>query len=290
VRPAAKTKNIQLQLQLDPLAGPISGDAERLQQVVWNLLTNAVKFTPDGGQVHVKSERVDSYVHITVRDSGKGIDFKFLPDVFDRFRQADQTSTRAYGGLGLGLSIVRQIVELHGGTIHAHSEGAGLGSTFVVQLPLSTARPEIEEPDLHDTGGNAATLDGVAQLKPWRILVVDDELDTREFLRLVLNQCGLEVMTAGSSAEALELFQLSHPDVLVSDIGMPGEDGYSLIGKVRAWEGTHGGCVPAIAMTAYASRGDRIHALEAGFQVHLPKPVDPAELVALVASLAERSG
>jgi hypothetical protein len=212
-----------------------------LQQVVWNLLTNAVKFTPDGGQVHVKSERVDPYVHITVRDSGKGIDFKFLPDVFDRFRQADQTSTRAYGGLGLACPSCARLWNCMAEPFMPTAKVRAWGLASSCSCPCPQHARKWKSPDLHGTSSGSETLDGVAQLKPWRILVVDDELDTREFLRLTLNQCGLEVMAAGSAAEALELFQLSQPDVLVSDIGMPEEDGYSLIGKVRAWKGRTAG-------------------------------------------------
>jgi len=291
VLPAAEAKNIRLQVLLDPQVGPVSGDAARLQQVVWNLLTNAIKFTPKGGRVQIRLERVNSHVEITVSDSGKGIDSEFLPHVFARFRQADQKSTRAHGGLGLGLSIVRQLVELHGGSVHAESEGDGQGATFVVQLPLMVMRREVKKQERrHPTTGGGMVLDCPTQLDNLRVLIVDDEEDTRELLRVVLEQCGSEVVTAGSAMEALVALEKSKPDVLISDIGMPEEDGYALISKVRALSAMRGGKVPAIALTAYARTDDRVRALMAGFQVHLPKPIEPVELVAVVASLVGRTG
>jgi len=264
--------------------------------VIWNLLTNAVKFTPKEGRVQVRLERVNSHVEIIVTDTGQGIEAEFLPHIFDRFRQADQTSTRAHGGLGLGLSIVQQLVELHGGMIHAQSAGAGQGTTFVVQLPLMAAHHAPEQEDRrHPTARNLtrsqnSLFDCPPQLEQLRILVVDDEADTRALLCAILESCGSQVMTAASAAEAMQMLEQGPPDVLVSDIGMPGEDGYSLIGKVRAWEAQHGGRVPAIALTAYARVEDRVRALMAGFQVHVPKPIEPAELIAVVASLAGRTG
>ncbi|MGI9106093.1 MAG: ATP-binding protein [Pyrinomonadaceae bacterium] len=293
VRPAAEAKDIRLHVLLDTQAGPISGDDARLQQVVWNLLTNAVKFTPNGGRVEVRLERINSHVEVTVSDSGRGIDPKFLPHVFDRFRQADQTTTRSHGGLGLGLSIVRQLVELHGGTVYVESEGAGRGATFVVQLPLMNARRQNSEmPERRHPQPGVVALPGCPpQLVGLRVLVVDDEEDSRDLLRMVLEQCGVEVTTAGSAAEALELYKRSAPDILLSDIGMPEEDGYELIRKVRAWETQKdGGRVPAIALTAYARVQDRVRALNAGYQVHVPKPTEPLELIAVVASLAGRTG
>jgi PAS domain S-box-containing protein len=291
IRPAADARQIRLQALLDPQAGPVSGDPSRLQQVIWNLLTNAVKFTPKGGRVQVRLERVNSHVEITVSDTGQGIAPEFLPHVFDRFRQADQTYTRTHGGLGLGLSIVRQLVELHGGTVHAESTGLGQGATFVVQLPVMVARWQAEQPQRrHPAAGGSAALECPPSLSGLRVLVVDDEADTRILLRAMLEQCGSEVMTAASAAEALELFEQSRPDVLLSDIGMPGEDGYALIGRVRKLEAESGGRVPAIALTAYARAEDRLRALKSGFQVHLPKPIEPIELVTVVASLAGRTG
>jgi len=291
VRPAAEARNIRLQVLLDPQVGPVSGDPDRLQQVVWNLLTNAVKFTPKGGRVQVRLERINSHVEITVSDSGRGIDSEFLPHVFDRFRQADQKSTRAHGGLGLGLSIVRQLVELHGGSVHAESDGEGQGATFVVQLPLMVMRRGVEQQERrHPTAGGSMALDCPPQLDNLRVLIVDDEEDTRDLLRVALEQCGSKVVTAGSAMEALEALEKTKPDVLISDIGMPEEDGYALISKVRALSAARGGKVPAIALTAYARTEDRVRALMAGFQVHLPKPIEPVELMAVVASLVGRTG
>jgi PAS domain S-box-containing protein len=290
VRPAAQAKEIQIETDVDPAVGAITGDADRLQQVVWNLLSNAVKFTPEKGRVQVSLERVDSHIQITVNDTGKGIAPEFLPFIFDRFRQADQTTTRRQGGLGLGLSIVRQLVELHGGRVRAESAGAGRGASFIVRLPTAIAASEsvgeeqiraaraekeqIEMPCEHDLGG-------------LRILVVDDEADSRRLVCVVLEQCGAEVVTAGSAAEALSELQNASFDVLVSDVGMPEVDGYMLIGRVRALPGEKGGRVPAIALTAYARVEDRVRALSAGFQSHLSKPIEPVELIAVVASLAK---
>jgi signal transduction histidine kinase/CheY-like chemotaxis protein len=290
-RPTAEAKAIRLQTVIDPQAGPVSGDTDRLQQVVWNLLTNAIKFTPKGGRVQVRLERINSHVEITVSDTGRGISEEFLPHVFDRFRQADGTTTRTHGGLGLGLSIVRQLVELHGGAVSAESAGEGQGSSFTVQLPVMVTRREVFKSERrHPTADGSISFDCPPSLEGLRVLVVDDEQDTRDLLRAVLEQCGSEVTTAASAAEALEAFQQSKPDVLISDIGMPEEDGYLLIGKVRALEAGLGKRVPAIALTAYARVEDRVRALTAGFHVHVPKPIEPVELVAVVASLTGRTG
>lgn len=292
VRPAAEAKNIGLQSLIDPLAGPISGDAARLQQVIWNLLTNAIKFTPKGGRVHVKLERVDSHVEITVSDSGIGISHEFLPYVFDRFRQADAATTRLHGGLGLGLSIVRQLAELHGGTVRVESAGEGKGATFIISLPFIAMIGEQVEPEgIHPTASqHSAPLDCPPSLDGLRVLVVDDEEDTRDLLRAVLENCGSEVTTAASVAEAMKAIETLPPDVLVSDLGMPGEDGYSLIARVRALPAERGGQTPAAALTAYARVEDRLRVLRSGFQIHLPKPVEPVELVTVVANLAVRIG
>jgi signal transduction histidine kinase/CheY-like chemotaxis protein len=296
LRPTAEAKGIRLQSLLDTKAGPVSGDPDRLQQVVWNLLSNAIKFTPKGGRVQVRLERVNSHVEIIVSDSGKGISTEFLPHVFDRFRQADGTSTRRHGGLGLGLSIVRQLVELHGGSVGVESAGENQGATFVVQLPVmvTSRQPDATGtlPRRHPTsGGDGLSFDCPPSLEGLRVLVVDDEPDTRRLLRTVLERCGTEVTTAASAAEALASFTQSKPDIIISDIGMPGEDGYELIGKLRAAEaGSGGGRTPAIALTAYARVEDRVRALNAGFQVHVPKPIEPVELLAVVASLAGRTG
>jgi PAS domain S-box-containing protein len=294
IRPAAVAKNIRLQTLLDTATGAISGDPDRLQQVIWNLLTNAVKFTPKGGRVQIHLERVNSYVELIVSDTGKGIAPKFLPSVFDRFRQADQTSTRRQGGLGLGLSIARQIVEMHGGTVQVESEGEGKGASFVVKLPLSITVPHTEikgEERVHPTASKElASLDCAPELKDLRVLVVDDEEDSRELLRQILEHCGSIVTAVGSATHALAAIEKQPPDVLISDIGMPDEDGYSLIAKIRSLSKEKGGRIPAIALTAYARVEDRVRALRAGFQVHVPKPVEPVELAAVVASVAGRNG
>ncbi|MET0624549.1 MAG: ATP-binding protein [Pyrinomonadaceae bacterium] len=287
-RPAVEAKGISLLTALDRRAGPINGDADRLQQVVWNLMTNAIKFTPEGGQILVKLEGVDSRVEITVRDSGIGIAPEFLPHVFDRFRQADPGTNRFHGGMGLGLSIVRQLVELHGGTVRAESEGKGKGTTFAVSLPFVTFRDEARRTNRTAAAAAHLELDCPPSLRGLRVLVVDDEADTREMLRAVLEQCQAEVITAGSASEALEALVRSRPDVLISDLGMPGEDGYALISKVRELPAESGGLVPAAALTAYVRAEDRVKVLRAGFQLHVPKPIEPAELVTVVANLAGR--
>ncbi len=290
-RPAAEAKTVRLQSLVDPQAGPVSGDADRLQQVVWNLLSNAVKFTPKGGRVQVRLERVNSHVEIVVSDSGRGISPEFLPHVFDRFRQADGATTRTHGGLGLGLAIVRQLVELHGGTVGAESGGEGRGATFVVQLPLMAAHAlNGGDGRRHPTAGGKISLASPPSLDGLRILVVDDEADTRALLREMLERCGCEVTTAETASAALEEIARSRPDVLISDIGMPEEDGYALIQKVRAAEWPSGERIPAIALTAYARAEDRVRALSAGFQVHVPKPIEPVELIVVVASLTGRTG
>ncbi|HEX6045498.1 MAG TPA: ATP-binding protein [Pyrinomonadaceae bacterium] len=291
IRPAADAKSIRLQTMLDPAAGPISGDADRLQQIVWNLLTNAVKFTPKGGRIQVKVHRVDSHVEIVVSDSGVGISKEFLPYVFDRFRQADASTTRIHGGLGLGLSIVHQLVDLHGGTVAVRSEGEGQGATFTISLPfvgVTSTQPEIER--VHPTQSDEViTFDGLPSLQGLKVLVVDDEADTRELIREVLKECGSEVITCASVAEALVALEEHKPDVLISDLGMPEEDGYALIAKIRELPRERGGEIPAAALTAYARAEDRMRVLRSGFQFHLPKPVDSAELVTVVASLAGRA-
>ena len=291
VRPAAEAKSIRLQTMIDPGAGPISGDADRLQQVVWNLLTNAVKFTPKGGRIQVKVQRIDSHVEIVVSDSGVGISKEFLPYVFDRFRQADASSTRIHGGLGLGLSIVHQLVDLHGGAVSVQSEGEGKGATFTVTLPfVGVGGNQTDAEVVHPTESDEVlSFDSLPSLRGLKILVVDDEADTRELIREVLKECGSEVITSPSAADALIALEQQKPDVLISDLGMPDEDGYSLISKVRALPSEKGGNIPAAALTAYARVEDRMRVLRSGFQFHLPKPIDSAELVTVVASLAGRA-
>jgi PAS domain S-box-containing protein len=292
IRPAVDAKSIRLQTMLDPAAGPITGDADRLQQIVWNLLTNAVKFTHKGGRIQVKLQRVNSHVEIVVSDSGVGIDKEFLPYVFDRFRQADASTTRLHGGLGLGLSIVHQLVDLHGGTVRVNSEGEGKGATFTITLPFVGVVTSSQEPEaIHPTHSDdvVLSLDGLPSLQGLKVLVVDDEPDTRELIQEVLRECGAEVITSESAADALTAIEQHQPDILVSDLGMPDEDGYSLISKIRALPAEQGGQIPAAALTAYARAEDRMRVLRSGFQFHIPKPVDSAELVTVVASLAGRA-
>ena len=288
VTPAAEAKGVRLKKILDPLAGPVSGDPARLQQVAWNLLSNAVKFTPKGGHVQVLLERVNSHVEVSVIDTGIGIHPDFLPHVFERFRQQDSSTTRRHGGLGLGLAIVKQLTELHGGSVRAKSPGEGQGATFVVSLPIQAlheAPPEKVRPKeqaAEDYGCPTETLSGI------RVLVVDDEEDARHLIRRILAECGAEVAVASSADEAMELVEGFRPDILLSDVGMPDRDGYDLIRQVRGRVAAK--ALPAVALTAFARSEDRRRALLAGFQTHVAKPVDPAELVAVVASLVGRTG
>ncbi len=294
VRPAALAKKIRLQSILDPLAQPVTGDPSRLQQVFWNLLSNAVKFTPAGGRVQVLLERVNSHLEVSVVDTGEGISAQFLPHVFDRFRQADGSTTRAHGGLGLGLAIVKQLVELHGGSVSVRSGGRDCGSTFTVSLPLGAVRPEDHGPPerRHPRSPDVVPVEAVAgiDLAGIIVLIVDDEADARSVVARSLENAGATVHAAPSAAEALALLERERPHVLISDIGMPGEDGYALIRSVRSLGAEQGGHVPAIALTAYARTEDRMKAILAGFQMHVAKPVEIAELLAMVASLAGRTG
>ena len=291
VRPSADAKNIRLQSVLDPAGGPVLGDSERLQQIVWNLLSNAIKFTSKQGRVQVCLQRINSHVEIVVADTGQGISAEFLPYVFERFRQADSSITRSFGGLGLGLAIVRQLVELHGGTVHAESPGEGQGSTFTVKLPLIAVGLTAIEPErVHPAVGGSVPFDCSPRLDGLRILIVDDDADIRDLLTYTLEVCGAEVMAAASADEAISVLTASSTpmDILISDIGMPDEDGYALLRRVRALEPEHKGGIPAIALTAYARTQDRRAALLAGFQSHVAKPVEPAELIAVIANLAGR--
>jgi PAS domain S-box-containing protein len=292
VRPAAEAKGIRVQKIMDTGVSSVSGDPGRLQQVIWNLLSNAIKFTARGGNVQVRLERVNSHIEIAVSDTGAGITPEFLPHVFDRFRQADQRTTRKYGGMGLGLSIVRHLVELHGGTVRAESTGEGQGAVFTVLLPVAPVyQAAIQGGRVHPAARDTLpSFECVDRLDRVRVLVVDDEPDTRELLKVGLGQCGAEVTAAGSAAEALEAITAEVPDLLISDIGMPDEDGYELIRKVRTLPAERGGRVPAIALTAYARTEDRLQALRAGYHMHVPKPVELAELVAVAASLLQRVG
>jgi PAS domain S-box-containing protein len=281
VRLAAEAKSIQMHVQIEPQVGQVWGDTSRLQQVLWNLLSNAIKFTPQGGRVEIRLERKGSQAQIIVSDTGKGIPADFLPYVFEHFRQADATTTRKFGGLGLGLAIVRHLVELHGGTVQAESPGEGQGATFTVRLPCllpqSQTDPDSEQPepylDLHDV----------------EILVVDDDTDTREFVAFLLEQYGARVRAVGSASEALTALTQALPDVLLSDIGMPDVDGYMLMQQVRTLPPEQGGQIPAIALTAYAGEINHQQAIAAGFQSHLSKPVEPAELVDEITCLAKLS-
>jgi PAS domain S-box-containing protein len=289
VRQAADAKGIRLQAVLDSTLAPISGDPDRLQQVVWNLLSNAVKFTPRGGRVHVVLERVNSHLEIAVSDSGKGIAAEELPYLFERFWQADRTPSRTHGGLGLGLAIVRHLVELHGGSVTAESPGEGQGSTFTVKLPVVPfARRAGEEVRRHPLVSDRGDRPREIRLDGVRALVVDDEPDANEVLRALLAQCGAEVRVAASCLQALAILGRWLPDVIVSDVGMPGEDGYALIARVRGLPGA-AARIPAVALTAYASVEDRVRLLSAGFQMHVAKPADPAEITAAIAAVVAAS-
>jgi signal transduction histidine kinase/ActR/RegA family two-component response regulator len=291
LRPAAEAKEILIQAVLDFGAGPVLGDPVRLQQVVWNLLSNAIKFTPKHGRVQVQLERINSHIEITVSDTGPGIEEDFLPHVFERFRQADSSASKKHGGLGLGLSIVRHLVELHGGTVEAGNRQDRQGAVFSVRLPLMVIRKPLETssaeqvPRVHSAASGRVPFDVPAGLEGIEVLAVDDEPDARHLLAKILEQCGCAVTTCASAAEALALLEELRPDILISDIGMPGEDGYALIRKVRAWEAERGVRIPAVALTAYARVEDRLEALKAGYNMHVPKPVEPVELAVVIASL-----
>jgi signal transduction histidine kinase/CheY-like chemotaxis protein len=289
VRPMAHAKDVALQITLDPDAGTVMGDRDRLQQIVWNLLTNAIKFTAKHGTVQVRLRRQDSSVEVVVEDNGRGITPEFLPYVFERFRQADTSFTRSKGGIGLGLAIVRHLVELHGGAIKAESEGEGQGSTFTLALPIAPMRRRSAAlPPRVPDGPVTIAFVSPPELEGLHFLVVDDEPDARDMLYAMLGHCGAVVAVASSAAEALDLVQQTRPDVLVSDVGMPGEDGYDLIRRVRALDSAAGGRTPAVALTAYARQSDRTQALIAGFDMHVPKPIDPSELAIVIANLHAR--
>jgi PAS domain S-box-containing protein len=286
MRLAAEAKLIEVSTVFEPLMGEVMGDSTRLQQVVWNLLSNAVKFTPKGGKVEVRLKQADGYAQIIVSDTGKGISAGFLPYVFDYFRQADSTSTRNFGGLGLGLVIVRNIVEIHGGIIKADSHGEDKGATFTVSLPLL----QDESPRLKDEQNYAVLLTPKSlPLTGVRVLVVDDDADSLDFAAFVLEQDGAFVIAVSSAYEALQTLAEVKPDVLVSDISMPDMNGYMLIRQVRTWTPEQGGQIPAIALTAFARNDDQQEALKAGFQMHLPKPYNPEELIAAIAKLVEEN-
>jgi PAS domain S-box-containing protein len=288
VRPAAEAKQIRLQVMLDPEAGPSSGDPDRLRQVFWNLLSNAVKFTPKNGRIQIHSQRINSHVEIVVSDTGIGIERKLLPFVFDRFRQGDSGTDRQSTGLGLGLAIVRSLVELHGGTVWVESKGKDLGSSFNVRLPILIAPQVIDDSRIHPTAEDLKSTETGPSLQNLSVLVVDDEEGAREVISTILTEAQAEVRTASNVEEALQIMDEWQPHVLVADIGMPDVDGYEFIRRVRARGAQRGGNIPAAALTAYARAQDRIRVLSAGFQIHIPKPIHPAELITVVASLGKR--
>jgi CheY-like chemotaxis protein/two-component sensor histidine kinase len=287
VRPAADAKNIRLEWSSDLSSQRYSGDPDRLQQIVWNLLSNAIKFTPKDGHVEIVTTQINSHLEIRVSDSGQGIHPAFLPHVFDRFRQADGTSTRRHGGLGLGLAIVRHLVELHGGTVHVDSPGEGLGAMFTVRLPVRAVQVPARAP----REALPSRLNPRLQNQPLAglsVLVVDDEPDARELIATVLEQAGARALIAGGAQAALDLLAREQPDVLLSDIGMSGSDGYALMREVRRLSPEQGGLIPAAALTAYSRAEDARQAIESGFQRHVSKPVEPEALIAQVAALAGR--
>jgi PAS domain S-box-containing protein len=288
VRPAADSKSIRLHAVLDPRAGPVLGDADRLQQVVWNLAMNAVKFTPRNGRIEVALRRVDSHVELLVSDSGQGIAADDLPYIFERFHQGESGSARGHGGLGIGLALVRHLVELHGGSVLAESRGKGQGATFIVRLPVSIARPVSDRAD-HGHGVAAVAPHDAPSLAGLDVVVVDDDPDSLDLVRTILTSAGASVTAFSSAVAAFAHLSRVRPDLVVSDVEMPGEDGYSLARRIRALPPERGGRLPVLALTAYGRTEDRLRAISAGFTLHLAKPVDPAELVAMVASVAGRS-
>jgi PAS domain S-box-containing protein len=283
VRPAADAKNIRLTTVLDPKAGPITGDPNRLQQILWNLLSNAIKFTPRDGRVQVYLRRVSSHVEISVVDSGQGISAEFLPQLFTRFTQADTSMARRHGGLGLGLALVKSLVDMHGGSIKASSPGIDHGSTFTVSLPLAALHVEDTQRMLTNGVPSAAAM-ALPDLEGFHVLVVDDEADARALIRAILSRCNAKVSTASSAAEGFQAVRQHQPDLILSDIGMPVEDGYEFLIKLRQLSDVEGGDTPAVALTAFARSEDRRRALMAGFQMHLAKPIEPSELLAVAST------
>jgi CheY-like chemotaxis protein len=295
LRPAIEAKNIRLQMRLNFEPRTVYADPDRLQQVIWNLLSNAIKFTPEKGEVTIELDGDETETRIIVSDTGKGISREFLPFVFERFRQADGSSTRTHGGLGLGLAIVRHIVELHGGSIEAGSAGENAGTTFTVRLPLKDSRVKISKKSGEEIPATPTAFPTVAQtivanskIKGLRVLLVDDEADTLELLGVVLNRNGAEVKAETSARGALEIIKEWQPDVIVSDIAMPEEDGYSFIKKLRALPPERGGTIPVIALTAYVGIKERTQVLSNGFQMYVPKPVEPAELLEALVNFTEQ--
>ncbi len=281
VRPAVEARHIVVDCTLEAADTIVEGDPDRLQQVCWNLFSNAAKFTPERGRITVRLEAIDGIVHLTVKDTGRGIDPNFLPFVFDRFRQADSTSTRSHGGLGIGLTIVRRIVQLHGGSVEAHSEGIGCGATFTVSLPIAPANGSARRKN--GPAYSPVETSKPADLRGMRILLVDDEPDARDVAATALTRAGASVTQAGSVDEALAAFDQSRPDVMITDIAMPDKDGYDLLREVRSKCAADGCEIPAVALTAYARAEDRARAAQgAGFQHHLVKPVNPQMLARIV--------
>jgi signal transduction histidine kinase/ActR/RegA family two-component response regulator len=290
VRPAANAKQIQLQITVDPNTGGVTADEARLQQIIWNLLSNSVKFTPGGGTVRLRVGRTKSGVQISVSDTGQGIKQEFLPFVFDRFQQADASITRKHGGLGLGLAIARHLVEMHGGIITASSEGEGRGATFTVSLPCAPEPTHsIDHAVLDSAAARHTNQNGTPDLSGIRVLAIDDAEDTRQLLRQLVSQCGADIITASSASEGLQVMTADRPDIIICDIGMPEEDGYSFIRKARTLSPPNSATVPAIALTGYVRVEDRVRALDAGYQMFVPKPVQPAELLRIVATLVGRA-
>jgi CheY-like chemotaxis protein len=284
VRPSADNRSIRIQTLIDAKIGPVRGDPTRLQQVIWNLLSNAVKFTPKGGRIKVILERVDSHVEVTIEDTGIGIEPDFLPFVFDRFRQADSGISRRHGGLGIGLSIVKSLVELHGGSVRAKSPGKDQGSTFSVALPLFHVRPEEDRRSAVSPSDPLQTIE-LPRLDGTRVLLVDDDADGCELVSAILLARGAHVRCVTSGAEALEIMTQEHFDVVLSDIGMPDMDGYEFMRALRKAEKGRSKLTPAIAVTAYAGTTDRQRALLSGYQMHIAKPIEAPELIAAIASL-----
>jgi CheY-like chemotaxis protein/two-component sensor histidine kinase len=289
VRPAADAKEIRLECVLDPRATGVLGDPGRLQQIVWNLLINAVKFTPKRGRVAVRLQQIDSHVEIIVNDSGQGVSREQLPRLFERFYQTDNTSTRSYAGLGLGLALVRHLVELHGGKVAAQSPGVGQGATFTVELPVATTYREVQNEALGHSAAQAAPRSDVRpSLHGVRVLAVDDDRDSLVLVHTILAGSGAEVRGCPSASEGLSVLRAWRPQVLISDVEMPGRDGYTLIQEVRAFDASKGSKTPAVALTAYGGAQNRARILSAGFDMHVSKPFDPAELISAVATLVDR--
>jgi signal transduction histidine kinase/CheY-like chemotaxis protein len=288
VRPAAEAKEIHFDFSVEPARSLVMGDQNRLQQVFWNLFSNAVKFTPHGGEVKVAATINNGSVRVSVTDTGIGISDEFLPFIFDRFRQADGSTTREHGGLGLGLAIVRHLMGLHQGTVEVESEGRGRGSTFTIMLPTAAsdvvARSAAAHTVVYDSGA-LQSFSSAEALQGLRILVVDDEADARDLLMTILKRCGSDVRCSESASDAMQTFSEWNPDILVSDIGMPNEDGYSFIKRVRQLKSDRAQKIPAVALTAYATDEDRLRALEAGFHTHVPKPIEPENFVSSIASV-----